>query len=74
MTVRWMANSIQTCAIQEKALGRRKSTWEIRVKSGGEREIEWAEKRVGDMLSMAGLGDGRMVDDVLKCFKVIVED
>ena len=73
MTVRWMANSIQACAIQEKVLGKRKSTWEIRVKNGGEREIEWAEKRVGDMLTMAGLGDGKVIDDVVGCFKIVVE-
>ena len=72
--VRWMANSIQSCAIQEKVTGKGISTWEVRVKNGGEKEIEWAEKKVGDMLIMVGLGDGRVVDDVVECFKIVVEE
>jgi hypothetical protein len=71
--VRWMVNSIKSCAIQEKVMGKGISTWEVRVKNGGKREIEWAEKRVGSMLVMAGLGDGRVVEDVVECFKIVVE-
>ena len=72
--VRWMVHSIQSCAIQEKVMGKGISTWEVRVKNGGKREIEWAEKRVGSMLVMAGLGDGRVVEDVVECFKIVVEE
>jgi hypothetical protein len=72
--VRWMINSIQSCAIQEKVTGKGISTWEVRVKNGGKREIEWAEKRVGSMLVMAGLGNGRVVEDVVESFKIVVEE
>jgi hypothetical protein len=72
--VRWMVHSIQSCAIQEKVTGKGISTWEVRVKNGGKREIEWTEKRVGNMLVMAGLGDGRVVEDVVECFKIVVEE
>jgi hypothetical protein len=72
--VRWMVKFIQSCAIQENVTGKGVSTWEVRVKNGGKKEIEWAEKRVGDMLVMAGLGDGRVVDDVVECFKIVVEE
>jgi hypothetical protein len=72
--VRWMVHSIQSCAIQEKVTGKAISTWEVRVKNGGKREIEWAEKRVGSMLVMAGLGDGRVVEDVVECFRIVVEE
>ena len=71
--VRWMLNSIQACAIQEEVLGSKTSTWEVRVENGGKKEIEWAEKSVGDMLVMAGLGEGRVVDDRVECFKIVVE-
>jgi hypothetical protein len=72
--VRWMVNSIESCAIREKVMGRGITTWEVRVKNGGEKEIEWAEKRVGDMLTMAGLGEGRVVGDKVECFKIVVEE
>lgn len=68
-----MLNSIQACAIQEEVLGSKTSTWEVRVENGGKKEIEWAEKSVGDMLVMADLEEGRVVDDRIECFKIVVE-
>lgn len=72
--VRWMVNSIEACAIQEEIQGKGMSTWEVRVKNGGEREIEWAVKRVGDMLEMAGLGEGRVIGGGVGCFKIVVDE
>jgi hypothetical protein len=72
--VRWMVNSIESCAIREKVMGKGITTWEVRVKNGGEKEIEWAEKRVGDMLTIAGLGEGRVIGDKVECFKIVVEE
>jgi hypothetical protein len=90
---RWMVNSIQSASAQEdqieadaKAAGegtevtkRKRSTWEIRVGHGGRKEVEWAEKKVGEMLIMAGLDQGRVVEDKesgeirVKCFKIVVD-
>lgn len=89
---RWMVNTIQSTSIQEdqieaqaKAAGQgvtggKRSTWEIRVGHGGRKEIDWAEKKVGEMLIMAGLGEGRVVEDKesgeieVNCFKIVVEE
>lgn len=89
---RWMVNTIQSTSIQEdqieaeaRAAGdamvvKKRSTWEIRVGHGGRKEIDWAVKRVGEMLVMAGLGEGRVVEDKesgeirVNCFKIVVEE
>lgn len=89
---RWMVNTIQSTSIQEdqieaeaRAAGnamvvKKRSTWEIRVGHGGRKEIDWAEKKVGKMLVMAGLGEGRVVEGEesgeirVNCFKIVVEE
>lgn len=87
-----MVNTIQSISIQEdqieaeaKAAGdamvaKKRSTWEIRVGHGGRKEIDWAEKKVAEMLIMAGLGEERVVEDKesgeirVNCFKIVVEE
>jgi hypothetical protein len=74
------ANAAAKVAGDEMELKEKKrSTWEIRVGHGGRKEVEWAERKVGEMLIMAGLGDERIVEDKksgeirVKCFKIVVD-
>jgi hypothetical protein len=72
----WMRSSIESCAIHEQVQGKGMSTWEVRVKNGGKKEIEWAEKRVGEMLEMSGLdqeNEGEGEGDKVGRVKIVVE-
>jgi hypothetical protein len=73
------AKAAAKAAGNEMKVEKKRSTWEIRVGHGGRNEVEWAEKKVGEMLIMAGLGEGRVVEDKesgdvkVNCLKFVVD-
>jgi hypothetical protein len=72
------SNADRGVRLLEEKEGKGMTTWEVRVSRGGRKEVEWAERRVGEMLLEVGIGQGRVeIDEEGKvrvgCFKIVVE-
>lgn len=77
-TFRWLSHCVESCAKAELAQNKGLTTWEMRIKVGGRKEIRWSEKRIASMLLDSGLGEGRVeVDDNgemrLTCLKFVLD-
>lgn len=77
-TLRWVVFAFRKIAEEEgmAAPGLGVTTMEVRIQRGGPNEIEWTERRLGEMLIHAGLGEGRVeLDDDGRarstCFKLV---
>lgn len=65
VTIQWLVFAIRGVHHKEldEGMSAGKTTWELRLKRGGMKEVAWAENRVGEMLLDGGLGEGRVEKD-----------